>query len=1532
MADSKSAPSVRQPDNSDRQNGAAEITGEELSIEQERESLKKARDADAPVTSGDESAAGHGNLHYGEQEQSQFVNSEQDPNANGEDAGLGRSEESESQRESDQNATDESAKASGDSSTPDGRGVDDGDSGENNSNAAATQDLDSGETPTGSPASQATGEQPEPDASAKSTGPEADGQETTVERTPVNEAPTDIEVSNTAIAENQPGAVVATLATLDPDADDSANYAIADDPSGLFVIVGNELRLRDGVALDHETQDAYEISIQVEDSAGNVYTETVTIDVTDVNEGPSDLQLAGDTINENDAGAVVGTLSAVDPDAGDSLTYTISDDRFEIVGNELRVREGVSFDHESDDAVDVSVTVADAAGLESSETFTVNIADVNEGPSALQLAGDTISENDAGAVVGTLSAVDPDAGDSLTYTVSDDRFEIVGNELRLKEGVSFDHESDDAVDVSVTVADAAGLETSETFTINIADVNEAPVDFALTPTARSGSLVLNQDGGNDDAAIASNVEGFPTDAITVEVAFSSSQTDVGSGVPLFSYAASNGSNNEALIWLESASGNVNIFLAGQKVDTGIPNDSLLDGQEHQIAFTWDQSTNELTVYVDGEEAFATSINIRDLKADGTIALGQEQDSEAGGFDTDQIFEGEISEVRIFDYARSDEDIAANSGNSLDNPSGEAGLVSNWVMNSAEDGVIADVAGNNDLQLVNDADIQGGEPYAEPTVFENLPGATVGTLSAVDRQTGGDISDFSIADDPSGLFEIVGNEVKLKDGVSADYETQDSYELTIQATGAGGESTVQTVIVNVADSDEAPIDVSFAPAATNNVLSLNQDGGDDDFAVASNIETFPTDAITVEVTFASSQTDIGNGAPLFSYAASDGSDNEALIWLEGSSGNVHIFLAGAKINTGIPNDSLLDGEQHQISFSWDQSTNELTVYVDGEEAFATSVNIRDLKTDGTLVLGQEQDSEGGRFVSDQIFEGEISEVRIFDYVRSDEDITDNVGRPFDDPETEPGLVNNWVMNDQNDGLIEDLVGINHFELQGDAAIANSTFTDAPTVLENDAGAILGTISATDPQTGAPVTNFEIADDPSGLFEIVGNEVKLKDGVSADYEAQNSHDITIKAVGAGNESTLHTVTVNIGDVEELTQILGTGENDRLRGGDGNEEIIARGGDDSIGAGGGNDVIDGGGGRDNIRGNDGDDVIDGGAGNDTIRGDAGADELRGGAGNDTIYADGDDTVVEGGDGTDRVIVQGDSDFSIDMTAGGVERVDGGAGNDTLDATGSSERVTQYGNDGNDTLLGGDNRDNQHGGDGDDVIDGGAGNDTIRGDAGADVLRGGAGNDTIYADGDDTVVEGGDGTDRVIVQGDSDFSIDMTASGVERVDGGAGDDTLDATGSSERVTQYGNDGNDIIFGGLGNDNIRGGDDADTLSGGEGRDTIRGDAGNDIIIGGADRDTLDGGDGSDVFVYEMGDGSDRISGGAGGGWTDSIQLSDGDTPLGEFGVDWTIEITDGSIISSDEDGITLSDDADGLITLADGSTIQFTDIEEIII
>ncbi|MGI9434336.1 MAG: hypothetical protein ACR2Q4_05840 [Geminicoccaceae bacterium] len=78
--------------------------------------------------------------------------------------------------------------------------------------------------------------------------------------------------------------------------------------------------------------------------------------------------------------------------------------------------------------------------------------------------------------------------------------------------------------------------------------------------------------------------------------------------------------------------------------------------------------------------------------------------------------------------------------------------------------------------------------------------------------------------------------------------------------------------------------------------------------------------------------------------------------------------------------------------------------------------------------------------------------------------------------------------------------------------------------------------------------------------------------------------------------------------------------------------------------------------------------------------------------------------------------------------------------------------------------------------------------------------------------------------------------------------------------------------------------------------------------------------------------GEDQISGGTGGGWTDTIELGDGNGAIGEYNVDWTVSIEQGEIKSSGGDGengwLELTEDASGSIIMQDGTEVSFDGIE----
>ena len=219
------------------------------------------------------------------------------------------------------------------------------------------------------------------------------------------------------------------------------------------------------------------------------------------NEAPSAPLLDTATVDENAAGAVIGALSATDPD-GDAALIVFSVDAasdFEVVGGQLKLKDGVPLDHEESATVDVVVTATDAGGASTTATLTVTVANVDEAPFVPVLDSSTVDENADGAVIGTLSSADPE-GTAVSFTLSDARFEINSEGvLKLKADETLNHEAADTVSLDVTAEDATGQSITETLVITVNDLEEAPT--LATPAALDDVALDNGVGGTIDLSV-----------------------------------------------------------------------------------------------------------------------------------------------------------------------------------------------------------------------------------------------------------------------------------------------------------------------------------------------------------------------------------------------------------------------------------------------------------------------------------------------------------------------------------------------------------------------------------------------------------------------------------------------------------------------------------------------------------------------------------------------------------------------------------------------------------------------------------------------------------------------------------------------------------------------------------------------------------------------------------------------------------------------------------------------------------------------
>ena len=191
----------------------------------------------------------------------------------------------------------------------------------------------------------------------------------------------------------------------------------------------------------------------------------------------------------------------------------------------------------------------------------------------------------------------------------------------------------------------------------------------------------------------------------------------------------------------------------------------------------------------------------------------------------------------------------------------------------------------------------------------------------------------------------------------------------------------------------------------------------------------------------------------------------------------------------------------------------------------------------------------------------------------------------------------------------------------------------------------------------------------------------------------------------------------------------------------------------------------------------------------------------------------------------------------------------------------------DGNDSVLGGDGADTIHGGNGNDLLQGNGGSDAMFGDAGDDTMFGGNGGDTMDGGaGFDTIDASAAGEAEDVAAGDIGIGADLDLNILEDVPVMVGDFVIRTTDdladdTFERVIgttlkdsiigdpllptiMYGGEGNDFIRGGADVDEMFGGDDILPLPAGAGYhigglgepaiDNIRGGGGAVILIGGA--------------------------------------------------------------------------------------------------
>jgi hypothetical protein len=363
---------------------------------------------------------------------------------------------------------------------------------------------------------------------------------------PTNQAPTNLTLSNSNIAENQPiNAIVGNLTSTDPDVNNTFTYSLvtgtgATDNS-LFTITNNQLKTN--AVFNYETKNSYTIRVRTTDQGSLFFDKQLTIGVTNVNEAPvitttntalsyienattvidSAITISDvDSVNLVNATVSItsGFVSSQDilsftNQNGITGSYNSTTGVLSLTGNTTLANyqtalRSITYSNSSDNpnttTRTISFQVNDGSLNSSLKTRNINITAVNDAPTNLSLSNINVAENKPIAtVIGNFSSTDPDGNNTFTYSLiagtgatDNALFTIAGNQL--KTNAVFNFETKNSYSIRVKTTDQGGLFYEKQLTIGVTDINE---NFTTTPQQ---DIIVLQNGDNIITSTFANLQ------------------------------------------------------------------------------------------------------------------------------------------------------------------------------------------------------------------------------------------------------------------------------------------------------------------------------------------------------------------------------------------------------------------------------------------------------------------------------------------------------------------------------------------------------------------------------------------------------------------------------------------------------------------------------------------------------------------------------------------------------------------------------------------------------------------------------------------------------------------------------------------------------------------------------------------------------------------------------------------------------------------------------------------------------------------
>ena len=903
----------------------------------------------------------------------------------------------------------------------------------------------------------------------------------------LNEAPTSLILSNNTVAENTGvNGVIGTFTSTDPDLGDTKTYSLTsglgDIDNSQFTIVGDKLQLKPNP--DFETKSTYQLRAKVTDAGGLSYEQAFNVNISDVNEAPTNITIDKSNIDENSpANSVVGNLTTIDPDLVDTASYTLvagtgdaDNSKFAIAGNKLQINQSPDFETKSSYSIRIRTT--DKGGLTLDKVLTIGVKNLNEAPTSLILSNNTVAENiGINGVIGTFTSTDPDLGDTRTYTlttglgdIDNSQFTIVGDKLQLNPNPNFEAKS--SYQLRVKVTDAGGLSYQQAFTVNISDVNEAPTNLAI-------------DKSNIDENSAAN---------TVVGNLTTTDPDL---VDTASYT---------LVVGTGSTDNSKFAIVGNKLQINQSPDFETQSSYSIRIRTTDKGgltyEKQLTIGVNNLNEAPTSLALsnntvaENTGVNGVIGTFTSTDPDVGDTRTYALTSG------LGDTDNSQFTIVGDKLQLNPNPNFEAKSTYQLRVKVTDAGGLSyQQAFTVNITDVNEAPTNLA--IDKSNIDENSPAnSIVGNFTTTDPDLV-DTASYTLVAGTGDLdntkFAIAGN--KLQIDQSPDFETQSSYSIRIRTTDKGGLTYEKQLTIGVNNLNEAPTSLN---------LSNN--------TVAENIGLNGVIGI-----FTSTDPDLGDTK---TYSLTSGL---------GDIDNSQFTIVGDKLQLK-PNPDFETKSTYQLRAKVTDAGG-----LSYEKAF--TVNITDVNEAPTNLTIDKSNIDENSLANSIVGNLTTTDPDLVDTASytlvAGAGSTDNskfaiVGNKLQinqspDFETQSSYSIRIRTTDKGGLILEKVltIGVNNVnEAPTSLILSNSN------VAENiGSNSVIGTFTSTDPDLGDTKTytlTSGLGDIDNSQFTIVSDKLQLKP--NPDFETKSTYQLRVKVTDAGGLSYQQAFTVNISDVNE------------------------------------------------------------------------------------------------------------------------------------------------------------------------------------------------------------------------------------------------------------------------------------------------------------------------------------------------------------------------------------------------------------------